>query len=225
MQTFLPYRDYRQSAQVLDSVRLNKQIVEAQQILMVLHGELDCYANHPAVRMWAGYEQSLCKYAMDMVNEWYAHRKTPGSHKSAKTIMRLYNGKGGPEPWWLGTREIHLTHQSRLMHKGMVDVLKTRFGKPREQKRNYNSFRGSHGYTSLPKEWYALLPDDVRLINKVLDYEGAPQATKKNHYGFPFVSTGYAYIWPTEYGRYKTKPNGKWEEWSPGQLLPFLIGR
>jgi len=39
MQTFLPYKDYNQCAEILDNKRLNKQILESYQILKVLSGQ------------------------------------------------------------------------------------------------------------------------------------------------------------------------------------------
>lgn len=228
MQTFLPYPSFEASAQALDNTRLNKQLVECQQILMILHGELECYKTHPAVRMWAGHEQCLCFYASVLYSEWQARRKKPSCHKSADTVLRFFNGLGGDNPWWVGTREIHETHQSRLMHKGNVDVLKTRFGKVREQKRNYLTFRETYNKIDpdfqLPNEWYLLLPDEVRRINNVLDSHGHPAATKTNHYNFN-IGPDHAYIWPTEEGGFKTKPCGEWKPWQQGDELPYLIGR
>jgi len=50
MQTFLPYKDYDQCAEILDNKRLNKQILEAYQILKVLSGKSPsgAWRNHPA---------------------------------------------------------------------------------------------------------------------------------------------------------------------------------
>ena len=52
MQTFLPYRSFSFSAGILDSRRLNKQIVEAYQIIT---GRVP-NKNHPACLMWKGHE-------------------------------------------------------------------------------------------------------------------------------------------------------------------------
>ena len=71
MQTFLPYKDFDQSAQTLDNKRLNKQILEGYQILKVI-GNPDpkaAWRNHPAVKMWRGAEQMLYKYIFAMVDE------------------------------------------------------------------------------------------------------------------------------------------------------------
>ena len=52
MQTFLPYPDFRASAQVLDRRRLGKQRVEALQVLRGLIVPGYGWRRHPAVRMW-----------------------------------------------------------------------------------------------------------------------------------------------------------------------------
>lgn len=74
MQTFLPYRSYVQSARVLDRQRLGKQRVEVLQILRTLLGESDGWKNHPAVKMWRGYESSLAQYGIIICWEWRENR-------------------------------------------------------------------------------------------------------------------------------------------------------
>lgn len=71
MQTFLPFKDFHKSAQALDSKRLNKQILEGYQILKVLSNDdpKAAWRNHPAVKMWRGYEGQLWLYIMAMVKE------------------------------------------------------------------------------------------------------------------------------------------------------------
>lgn len=80
MQTFLPYAtdDFADVARVLDNQRLNKQALEGWQIMMTLL-ELDPagnrrepkgWRNHPAVKMWRGYESALLNYIVEMVIEW-----------------------------------------------------------------------------------------------------------------------------------------------------------
>ena len=63
---------------MLDNQRLNKQALEGWQILMTLL-ELDPqgnprkpkgWVNHPAVKMWRGYESALLNYIVEMVVEW-----------------------------------------------------------------------------------------------------------------------------------------------------------
>jgi len=71
MQTFLPQSDYYVSAAILDSKRLNKQILEGYQILNVLSGRSKTggWRNHPAVLMWRGYERGLWNYIQAMIAE------------------------------------------------------------------------------------------------------------------------------------------------------------
>jgi hypothetical protein len=71
MQTFLPQSDYKVSARMLDSKRLNKQILEGYQILNVLSGKSPTggWKNHPAVLMWRGFERGLWNYIQAMVTE------------------------------------------------------------------------------------------------------------------------------------------------------------
>ena len=79
MQTFIPHVDsFRHIAEELDNKRLNKQILEAWQLLLVL-SKLDPtgndrnpkgWANHPAANMWRGHELVLADYARHMHTEW-----------------------------------------------------------------------------------------------------------------------------------------------------------
>jgi mRNA-degrading endonuclease YafQ of YafQ-DinJ toxin-antitoxin module len=72
MQTFLPYKSFKQSLQSLDYRRLGKQRVEAFQILNVLLERTDTkgWRNHPITKMWKGYEDALKQYFNKCVYEW-----------------------------------------------------------------------------------------------------------------------------------------------------------
>lgn len=128
MQTFLPLRSFELSARVLDSVRLNKQISECQQILNTLSTGSG-WVNHPAVQMWSGYELVLVDYAAAMMQQ-FMDRGGSANHKSWNKIMDAYGGTTlarRPEfPSWLGDEEFHSSHRSRLLHKGNVDVVRKR---------------------------------------------------------------------------------------------------
>ena len=119
MQTFLPYDDYAHSAQVLDRQRLGKQRVEAWQILrtlLKLTNKLG-WANHPAVRMWAGYEESLAHYGMAICGEWIQR----GYKDSLLTQFEQYSGRTRPSsPYWLGNAAFHISHRSNLLRKDMA---------------------------------------------------------------------------------------------------------
>ena len=89
MQTFLPYADYAKSAEVLDSKRLNKQILEGYQILKVLHNDdpRAAWRNHPAVKMWRGYENELYRYILHMV--WEARTRGIKTDKNEANLLEL----------------------------------------------------------------------------------------------------------------------------------------
>ena len=82
MQTFMPCENFDLTAQVLDDKRLNKQALEAWQIMMTNlkldpNGEFReprGWVNHPAAVMWRGYEQALLAYIEAMVQEWVVNR-------------------------------------------------------------------------------------------------------------------------------------------------------
>ena len=51
-----------ETAKILDKRRLNKQIIECNQILNVLYGKSTSWKNHPAVLQYKGYEYWLEMY-------------------------------------------------------------------------------------------------------------------------------------------------------------------
>lgn len=113
MQTFLPYSDPLQSARCLDFRRLGKQRVEALQILNVLHGKTTGWANHPAVKMWQGYEGYLAVYMNAMCFEWTVrgYKDTVSGRYGYPELMDVVT------PHWLGDKAFHLSHKSNLMRK------------------------------------------------------------------------------------------------------------
>lgn len=112
MQTFLPYADFIDSAEVLDMRRLGKQRVETKQIITALEGGKG-WANHPATKMWGGYEAALAQYGLDMCMEW----RSRGYKDSLLPFFadRLQRNYKFPE--WLGDSDFHLAHRSNLLRK------------------------------------------------------------------------------------------------------------
>ena len=64
MQTFLPFADFEKTARLLDTRRLGKQRVKTLQIVRALTRPGHGWRNHPAVRMWRGYEEALGAYGL-----------------------------------------------------------------------------------------------------------------------------------------------------------------
>lgn len=113
MQTFLPYPNYQASAECLDTKRLGKQRVECKQIYNALVRKTG-WSNHPAVRMWRGYEISLCNYGRLVCLVWIGrgYRDTLYDFFLEKYIQ-------GEEkcPDWLGDVPFHASHRAALLAK------------------------------------------------------------------------------------------------------------
>lgn len=127
MQTFLPYPDFAASAEALDDRRLGKQRVEALQILRALTREHYGWKRHPAVRMWAGYEEALVSYAMAICAEWTrrGHADTCAASIAADSIAaglpaprsQSELAAAGRLPPWFGDERLHRSHRAALLRK------------------------------------------------------------------------------------------------------------
>lgn len=119
MQTFLPFESYAQSAAVLDQRRLGKQRVETLQIMGALVTRQG-WVNHPATKMWLGYEFSLLKYQYAICYEWHVVRGFADTclQKTYEMFWRApYLYEDHADPWWLGNENFHLRHRSNLLRK------------------------------------------------------------------------------------------------------------
>jgi len=124
MQTFVPHITFPDCARVLDRQRLGKQRVECLQILKALSGSSKGWVNHPATKMWRGYEPALCWYAFAVCNEW-CKRGYADTCREKITQMAINLFKFDPHGidnidfrmphWWTGP--IHATHRAVLLHK------------------------------------------------------------------------------------------------------------
>ena len=128
MQTFLPYPDFRETARVLDKRRLGKQRAEAIQVLRALTVAGYGWRHHPAAAMWAGYEEALVTYGLDICAVWC---ELGSADTCATTLVAdLARGTGIPAPRgqgdlatagelppWLGDPAFHRSHQSALLRK------------------------------------------------------------------------------------------------------------
>ena len=127
MQTFLPFADFDQVAAALDPRRLGKQRVEVLQILRALTRERYGWKNHPAVRMWAGYEEALGSYGLAMCRTWkgLGHSDTCDAKIRDElaglgiTDPRAQHqlAQHGALPPWLGDEGLHRSHRAALLRK------------------------------------------------------------------------------------------------------------
>ncbi len=128
MQTFLPLPDFTESARALDVRRLGKQRVEALQVLRGLTVPGYGWRHHPAVRMWAGYEEALVRYGLQVCAVWRAGERADTCAGLLATGMAEATGitavrdqaelaEAGEVPPWLGDDALHRSHRSALVRK------------------------------------------------------------------------------------------------------------
>lgn len=151
MQTFLPYADFIKSAKALDYRRLGKQRVEGMQLLKALasgpvlvfdpvlanwvpdkdyggpFGKISTMSrvtpwyNHPACKMWRGYEQALTDYTFTMIHEWTDRGYKDTCYDKICDIVSIWSEDWEPFqaklPPWFGDETFHAAHRSNLLRK------------------------------------------------------------------------------------------------------------
>lgn len=152
MQTFLPYPDFQESARVLDVKRLGKQRLECQALLKAIFTNSG-WINHPACRMWIGYEPALCYYHDAVIKEWIS--------RGYNNTMKLITTDDRSEftyfpPKWMGNPKFHLSHRSNLMRKDA---------------KYYSQYFGSDCPNDLPYEWNREYFLDYNCHTKLEDLE------------------------------------------------------
>lgn len=122
MQTFVPFTDFYQSAVVLDSKRLNKQLLEGRQIYDILSSQRTKggWINHPAVKMWRGYNTALYTYLEAVKQACDERGISTEKNWSAIEHMRKWDYGTGINlvlpPWW-GDDRVHESHRNNLFVK------------------------------------------------------------------------------------------------------------
>jgi pyrimidine dimer DNA glycosylase len=128
VQTFLPYAGFLASARVLDAKRLGKQRVETVQVSRGLVTPGYGWRHHPAVKMWAGYEEALGRYALDFADVWTGGGRADTTAATFLADLEAATGisairtqeelaAAGELPPWLGDEKFHESHRSALMRK------------------------------------------------------------------------------------------------------------
>jgi hypothetical protein len=138
MQTFITSTNggyaFRETAEELDNKRLNKQALEAWQILMTNlkldpqgnYREPRGWYNHPATKMWRGHEIVLGQYIDWMAEEWRARGFKTTIDTKANETLRVATERGLLEPGqytipWIEDRDrfeaIVSTHRIALLVK------------------------------------------------------------------------------------------------------------
>jgi hypothetical protein len=124
MQVFLPDSNFATCAEVLDTKRLVKQLLEGRQIMTILANESPsgAWRNHPAVKMFKGYERTLYSYLFaikdEMVNRGYKWQ-TNWEVIQDTYIRNFINQKQETPEWMLNNQfeSVIITHRGRLHAK------------------------------------------------------------------------------------------------------------
>lgn len=117
MQTFLPYKSFIKSLSCLDDKRLGKQRVEAMQILNALQpGSTSRWRNHPAVKMWRGYESELMAYMDIAIYVWVERGFKNTMRMNHPFLSRFLKDSFSVKIEWL-TDDFCAAHRSNLLRK------------------------------------------------------------------------------------------------------------
>jgi len=122
MQTFVPFDNFEDSAAVLDSKRLNKQLLEGRQIYKILASNQTsgAWVNHPAVKMWRGFDTALFEYLRVIKDECLYRNIQTEKNWNALTEMHEWNWHRGNSivmPHWWGNDKVHQSHRNNLYRK------------------------------------------------------------------------------------------------------------
>lgn len=99
------------SVNKLDDRRLNKQRIEANQILKTVQGKSEGWSNHPAVKMWVGHAEALKVYINWCIRAWR------GRGKNCKLDEYDVDEESVDWPWWFTWKQLHLSHKCSLLRK------------------------------------------------------------------------------------------------------------
>lgn len=119
----MPFDDFVWSARALDDVRLGTQREDNIKIMnYLLIGGGGRWYNHPAVRMWEGYERALLAYQQAVCNEWSSVRGFQDDFWDRTRLMFLdvvIDPMAAPlvPPPWMGNVDFHISHQSNLLRQ------------------------------------------------------------------------------------------------------------
>lgn len=122
MQTFVAFANMALSASVLDSKRLNKQLLEGRQIYHILasNKRSGAWVNHPAVKMWRNYDTGLYAYLEAIKDECVQRGIQTEKNWTVIQQMHANNWHRGDNvvmpPWW-GDSKIHDSHKANLYKK------------------------------------------------------------------------------------------------------------
>lgn len=110
MQTFVPYACCHQSMEALDDSRLGNQVY--REGMTLIRGG---WPNHPASKMWQGYESALAYYLWCGCQELQVRGKDYSDRPWYLELLDHDMSSQMP-PWW-GDERVHSSHRANLLRK------------------------------------------------------------------------------------------------------------
>ena len=112
MMTFLPFADFKASAEALDTKRLQNQRTEARFVLEWLENRGFDLRAYGAARMWKGYRDALAAYYNACLDAYEARGFVNGP-----TMERASVPERVELPPWLGDERFHAAQRAQLLLK------------------------------------------------------------------------------------------------------------
>src|SRR5689334_11934420 len=110
MMTFVVVSDLVLNAQILDSVRLLKQAVEANQLIRTLITGKG-WIHHPITLAWQGHLEGLKFYYNCILKEFITRGGKP------KKLVLYEVEPDFTLPWWINWDRLHQSHRAMLFRK------------------------------------------------------------------------------------------------------------
>ena len=112
MMTFLPFAEFKASAEALDTKRLQNQRTEARFVLEWLENRGFDLRAYGAARMWKGYKDALAAYYNACLDAYEAH-----GYVNGPTMQRAAVPEKVEMPPWLGDERFHAAQRAQLLLK------------------------------------------------------------------------------------------------------------
>ena len=112
MMTFLPFADFKASAEALDTKRLQNQRTEARFVLAWLENRGFDLRAYGAARMWKGYRDALAAYYNACLDAYEAR-----GYVNGPTMQRASVPTEVEMPPWLGDERFHAAQRAQLLLK------------------------------------------------------------------------------------------------------------
>lgn len=111
MRTYIPNKNFRRCAQILDNKTLKIQIIYAYKLWEIMAGNdrKNGWRFHPCYKMWSGHIDALALYTNEMIFE-SVKRGMDNEFMLIPITNKIISC-----PTWLGRKKFHSRQRSRLL--------------------------------------------------------------------------------------------------------------